>query len=106
MTEYVQVVTTVDTDDMANVLVSALVSQRLAACGQVVGPINSTYWWDGQLETSQEWMCILKSSRQHLPELQEHLRRIHPYDVPEILAVPVVDGNSAYLEWLGSELRP
>ncbi len=106
MTEFVQVVTTVDSEAAANDIVRAVLSQRLAACGQIAGPVASTFWWDGRLESSREWMCILKSSREHLPELTEQLRRVHPYDVPEILAVPVVAGNPGYLDWLRSELRP
>lgn len=106
MTEFVQVVTTVASEEDAREIVRAVVSQRLAACGQVGGPIHSTYWWQGELESSQEWLCILKSSRERTAALIEQLRNVHPYDVPEILAVPVTDGNPDYLNWLRSELRP
>lgn len=104
--EFVQIVTTVSSRSEAKQIVEAIVGQRLAACGQVVGPIDSVYWWDGQLESAEEWMCILKSSATYVAEVQAHLRHVHPYDVPEVLVVPVIDGSPAYLEWLRSELRP
>jgi periplasmic divalent cation tolerance protein len=102
----VQVVTTIDSQNAANDLVKEIVGQRLAACGQVIGPVQSTYWWDGQLESAEEWMCILKTTIEHLPDLQTHLHQVHPYDVPELLAVPVADGSSAYIDWMRGELRP
>ncbi len=105
MTKYLQVVTTVDTEEKAQAIARALVEQRLAACAQVLGPITSTYWWQGQVETSREWLCTLKTREELYEELEQTLRSIHPYEVPEILATPVAAGNPAYLAWLDETLK-
>jgi len=82
----------------------AIVEQRLAACAQVIGPITSTYWWQGKVETAEEWLCIVKSRQDLYPALEKAIRQVHPYEVPEILAVSVVQGSKNYLEWMDREL--
>ena len=104
MREYIQVVTTgqrKDVDEIARKLVEA----RLAACAQIVGPIRSTYWWEGAVEEAEEWLCIIKTTKGLYPEVEKTVRRLHSYKIPEILAVPVVAGNADYLAWLEKELR-
>lgn len=105
MTDAIQVFTTVDSREAAGAIARALVERRLAACAQIVGPIESTYWWEGAVETAQEWLCIVKSTQERYPALESAIREHHPYDVPEILALPVSAGHSAYLDWLRGELR-
>jgi periplasmic divalent cation tolerance protein len=104
MTEVIQVVTTTKTKSDAQAIARAVVEKRLAACVQVIGPITSTYWWQGEIETAEEWMCVIKSRRDLYERLEEAIREVHPYDVPEILAVPVIAGSKSYLEWLDNEL--
>jgi len=82
-----------------------LVEDRLAACVQVLGPISSTYRWQSKVETAQEWQCWAKSRRQLYDQLEEAIRRIHPYDEPEILALPILAGSEGYLAWLGKQVR-
>ncbi len=105
MTEFLQIFTTVDDETKARELAGALVEARLAACAQVLGPMHSTYWWQGQVERAQEWLILFKSRADLYPELEARLRELHPYDTPEILAVPVAAGLEAYLAWLNRELR-
>ena len=105
MTDILQVVTTVGSQDAAAAIAQALVSQRLAACVQIVGPVTSTYHWQGQLETSQEWMCVAKTTRTHYDALAAAIRRHHTYEVPEILAFNVVNGHQPYLDWVAAELN-
>jgi len=106
MTDVIQVFTTVANKEDADRLARHMVEQRLAACAQVIGPIESTYWWQGQMETAQEYLILLKSRAELYPELEAELKAQHPYEVPEILAVPVSAGNPSYFAWLRSELRP
>ncbi len=80
-----------------------LVKARLAACVQVLGPIESTYWWQGKQQTGREWLCLVKTTRVRYNALVRRLGALHPYDTPEILALPVAAGSRAYLEWLGHE---
>ena len=99
------VTTTVDSEDAAAHLSRGAVEGRLAACGQVIGPITSTYWWEGQIETAREWTVIFKTTEAASAALMEHLRRVHPYDVPEVLVTPVIAGNPAYLAWVTAETQ-
>ncbi len=98
-----QVVTTVDSAEAADVLARGAVEARLAACAQVSGPVTSTYWWQGHVESGQEWQLVLKTGRTRYPELVTFLRERHAYEVPEILCLPVVDGEPAYLRWVVEE---
>jgi len=104
MTDAIQVVTTVGSREEADCIAAQLVGRRLAACVQIVGPIASTYHWQGAIETSQEWMCLIKSLGAKYPALEAAIREVHSYEVPEILAFSVVAGNPGYLDWLASEL--
>ena len=104
MTGHIQVFTTTDSREGAEKIATELVNQRLAACTQVIGPLTSSYWWEGRLEQSEEWLCIIKTQRAKYDELERLIKEIHGYDVPEILALPVVAGNPAYLEWLDREV--
>jgi periplasmic divalent cation tolerance protein len=104
MMKTIQVVTTAGTKADAQRIARAVIEKRLAGCVQIVGPITSTYWWQGEIETAEEWLCVIKSRRDLYEELEEAIREVHPYDVPEILAVPVTAGSRDYLRWLDSEL--
>ena len=75
--------------------------ERLAACAQVAGPIQSTYRWQGGVETAEEWYCHLKTAADRAPALIARIRGLHPYDIPEIIAVPIVAGDPEYLRWVG-----
>jgi periplasmic divalent cation tolerance protein len=95
-----QVTTTLPDQATAEHLGATLVQERLAACAQVVGPISSTYWWQGRVERSGEWYCHLKTTRARLPDIQRRVRELHPYELPELVAVPLVDGDQQYLKWI------
>lgn len=105
MEQAIQVFTTTETKDEAQAIARALVEKRLAACVQVVGPISSTYWWEGEVETAEEYLCLIKASSALYDELETAVKEIHPYDTPEILAMPVAAGNADYLKWLQEELK-
>jgi len=106
MTDFIQVTTTVDTKEGAQKIAELLVKKRLAACVQVSGPISSTYWWQGKLEVAEEWVCTAKTRKEFYSELEKALQTAHPYDVPEILALPIIDGSQSYLDWLLAETTP
>jgi periplasmic divalent cation tolerance protein len=104
MTAYIQVITTTQRKEDAERIARALVEGRLAACVQVLGPMTSIYRWKGAIEASQEWQCVAKSRRALFEEMDETIRRVHPYEVPEILAVPIAAGSARYLAWLDEEV--
>jgi periplasmic divalent cation tolerance protein len=76
----------------------------LAACAQVGGPIQSTFRWQEQMETSEEWVCLAKTDRHQLPAIEQLLAELHPYEVPELIATPIVAGGAAYLKWMAEQL--
>lgn len=101
---YYQVVTTTDSRAEADRLARGAVEARLAACAQVLGPITSSYWWEGAVASDDEWQVSFKTTAAAYPALERHLREAHSYDVPEVLCLPVTAGNRAYLEWLDTEV--
>lgn len=105
MDEYLHVYTTTDKLEITNIIAKRLVEERLAACVQVIGPVTSTYWWQGKIESSQEWLCIIKSTKELYKQVEETIKTIHNYEVPEIVAVPVINGSNDYLNWWKREVR-
>ena len=100
---YLQVTTTTDSEAEARKLAELAVESRLAACGQVLSPITSVYWWEGKVQNAQEWMVVMKTTTDRVEQLIDRLRAEHSYDTPEIIAVPIVSGNPAYLDWIAAE---
>lgn len=105
MTDFLQISTTTGARQDAERIATELVSRRLAGCVQVSGPIVSTFRWQGKIETAEEWTCLIKTGRQQLDAIQALLAEIHPYEVPELIATPIVAGGEAYLNWLGEQLE-
>ncbi|WP_433468352.1 divalent-cation tolerance protein CutA [Spirillospora sp. CA-128828] len=103
---YVQVTTTTDSRAEAAELARSAVAERLAACAQLVGPIASTYWWEGEIESAEEWMVLFKTSADRFDELASLITEGHSYDTPEIIATPVVAGSMDYLAWVTEQTEP
>jgi len=101
--EYLEVKTTTDSKDEARMLAEAIVAARLAACVQVLGPIQSTYWWNGSIEKTAEWLIIMKATSETFEALERFIREKHSYDIPEIIATPIAAGSPEYLEWIQKE---
>jgi len=99
----VQVVMAVDTGENADRIAAALVDERLAACVQVIGPVTSRYQWEGRVETAQELLLVAKTRTDRLVPLTERVAELHPYDVPEITALPITGGLDTYLDWIRTE---
>ncbi|MEU6250328.1 divalent-cation tolerance protein CutA [Glycomyces sp. NPDC047010] len=101
--EHVQVVTTTDSAESATLLARTAIEARLAACAQVFGPLCSIYWWEGKVDTAQEWRVVLKTTAAAYPDLEAHLKAGHGYEVPEVVMLPITAGNPEYLEWIDAE---
>jgi periplasmic divalent cation tolerance protein len=102
---YLQVTTTTDSRAEAERLSRVVVERRLAACAQVVGPITSTYWWKGSMETAEEWMAVMKTTEEQSADLIAAIKAEHSYETPDIVAVTIVDGLADYLNWISQETR-
>lgn len=101
-----QVTTTLADRETARELATAVVVQRLAACAQVVGPIESVFRWDGEVQTEAEWYCVMKTTAERFAALTEWIDARHPYDTPELVASAIVAGAPAYLQWIAAETAP
>lgn len=104
MTDFIQVMTTTANMTDAQRIAQVVVEQRLAGCVQIIGPIQSVYWWEEQIRHSEEYQCLIKTRVDVYEELAELIKSVHPYDVPEILAVPVSHASEGYLGWLNGEI--
>jgi periplasmic divalent cation tolerance protein len=93
-------------EEEAHRIAEALIDRRLAACVTILPKVQSVYRWKGAIEHSEEFLLIIKSSSDHFESLREEIARLHSYEVPEVLALPVVDGAASYLEWMIRELTP
>jgi periplasmic divalent cation tolerance protein len=105
MSEHIMVLTTVDDEEQAQRLAQQLVKMSLAACVQVLGPISSHYHWKGEVERTSEWLCLVKTRDEIYGKVEQAIREHHPYEVPEIVAVPIVKGSRDYLQWLDESLE-
>jgi periplasmic divalent cation tolerance protein len=105
MTHYIQVVTTTDSRETAETIAAAILAERLAACVQI-NQCQSWFHWQGKVEQAAEFRCTMKSRADLYPELEAAIRRLHPYEVPEILSTDVSAGAASYLAWLDQELSP
>jgi periplasmic divalent cation tolerance protein len=99
------VVTAADAEELAG-LTRDLVERRLAACGHVVPAIRSVYRWEGAVRDESEARVALHTRLSLVPAIVEHVQAVHPYDVPCVLALPVVGGSPEYLDWVRAETRP
>lgn len=104
MTDKIVVLSTCATEEEAEKLARVLVEARVAACVTMVPGVRSVYRWQGAIESAAECLLIIKSSRQLFEPLRMALEEAHVYDVPELLAVPVVEGSANYLNWLEGQL--
>jgi len=97
---YVMVLTTFDDKKTAKKVANTIVDGGLGACVQIIGPMESVYQWQGDIETSQEYLCIIKTKKELYKELENTISEVHPYENPEIIAIDIQDGSHGYLKWI------
>lgn len=102
--KYIQVITTVAKKSDAERIARILSKNKLSACAQIIGPIISIYRWKGKLEKFKEWMCLIKTKMVLYKIVEKAIKDIHPYELPEIVATPIIKGSREYLNWLNDEL--
>ena len=103
---FIQVQVTFPTEESALTMAASLVEQRLAACAQVFGTIRSVYVWDGVREESTEILLLAKTKASLFDELAQAVRAGHPYQCPQIVALPIVAGTPDYLQWVDDNTQP
>jgi periplasmic divalent cation tolerance protein len=104
MTDKIVVLSACETDEQARSIARHLVEKRLAACVNIVPGAHSIYRWKGAVEEADEFVLLIKSRRDLFPQLRAELEKLHTYEIPEAIALQVVDGSEAYLAWLDREV--
>ncbi|MHB8137749.1 MAG: divalent-cation tolerance protein CutA [Smithellaceae bacterium] len=101
---FIQVMTTTETKEQAQIIARYLIEEKLSACVQIAGAIESTYRWKGKVECSQEYLCLIKTREDLFPDVEAAIKKLHSYETPEIIAVPINQGSAEYLKWLDEAL--
>ena len=104
ITEYRIVLVTVGSLQQGENIARTLLTQKLAACVNM-SAIDSWYWWEGKINSDQEYQLIIKTNLDKLSALTDKIKTLHDYEVPEIVAIPISDGSKSYLDWLGDNLK-
>lgn len=97
------VTTTTDSMEEADLIGEHMVKKRLAACAQISGPLKSHFWWKGKLNTATEWQCGFKTSREKYGKLEEAIREMHSYELPQIIAAPATEILEPFKQWIMNE---
>ncbi len=103
MNRFIQIITTVPRRQDVEKISKALLDKRLAACVQIGGPVKSIYRWHGKIEKAREWICAIKTKKSLYKKVEKVIIEIHPYEVPEIIVIPITGGSRDYLKWLSAE---
>jgi periplasmic divalent cation tolerance protein len=105
MTDKRIVLCTAGSEDEARKIARHLVEQRLAACVNIVPRMESIYRWQGKLESSEEWLLLIKTTVDRFPAVRDAIRDLHSYELPECIAISIEDGSSGYLEWIAQSVK-
>ncbi len=105
MTDAMLVLTTLPNSDAAADLAKKVVGEKLAACANVMPAVRSIYRWQGAVQDENEVLVLLKTRQARFDKLKARILELHPYDVPEVIAIPVEQGHGAYLDWIANETR-
>ncbi|HEY6291570.1 MAG TPA: divalent-cation tolerance protein CutA [Terriglobia bacterium] len=106
MTDKVVVLVTTGSLKEARKVARGLVEARLAACVNVLPPVESVYHWQGKIQNGSERLLVIKTSREVFPEVLSNIRKLHSYATPEIICLPIIDGSRDYLDWIAQSLKP
>lgn len=101
-TAYQIVLITVPDDKVAGEMAQSLLEKRLAACVNIIPKMRSLYWWEGEIESTEEQLLLVKTRISLMPEILSFVKENHPYSVPEIVSLEISDGNETYLDWIGA----
>ena len=102
---YIVVLVTASSKEEAERIVNALLKEKLIACANIFGPVSSNFWWKGKINSAEEYMVFMKTDEELFEELAERVRQLHSYEVPEIIALPIIKGFRKYLEWIEENVK-
>lgn len=102
--DYIVVFITTNTAGEAQRIATLLLEQRQAACVNIIPEVDSRFWWEGELDSAQESLLVIKTRASRLPEIINLVKGVHSNTIPEIIALPIVGGNQDYLDWIDKEV--
>jgi len=100
MSDLIVVLVTCGSEEEATKIANSLVEEGVAACVNIISPVRSIYRWEGKIWDEKEWVLIIKTQKKRFEELQKKVKSLHSYSVPEVIALPIVEGSAPYLKWL------
>jgi periplasmic divalent cation tolerance protein len=103
---YIIILVTASSKKEAENISQKLLEQKLIACANIVGPVSSHFHWGGKVEQAEEFLILMKSRLDLFDAVSERVKTLHSYEVHEVVALPIVEGSKAYLDWLGTSLQP
>ena len=103
MSKFVQILFTINNEEKANEITKKLLEQRVVSCVQIIGPTTSSYWWENWIQQTVEWVCLAKSKEEDFEQIESIIKSLHPFSVPDIVAIPISTGNIDYLKWIQEE---
>jgi periplasmic divalent cation tolerance protein len=103
--QFIQISTTVAKKSDAEIIAKILSKEKLSACTQIIGPITSVYRWKGKLEKSKEYLCLVKTKKSKYKKIEKTIKKNHHYKIPEIIALPIIEGSADYMKWAEKEIE-
>ena len=104
MTDAIVIFVTAGSEAEAETIAKMLVAEQLAACVNILSPIRSIYRWEGKLADDREWLLVIKTRAERFSSVEARVKALHSYQVPEVIALPIVQGSGEYLRWLGEKV--
>lgn len=98
------VLVTASSREEAEKIVQRLLEEKLIACANIISPVHSLFWWQGKIDQAQEHLILMKTRRDLFEKLTEIVKSLHSYTVPEIIAIPIIEGSADYMAWLNESL--
>ena len=102
--DHILIVVTVSSKEEAEKIATALLKKKLIACANIFGPVVSHFWWQGKIDKAEEYVMFMKTKRELFKQVASNVKQLHSYEVPEIIALPIIEGFKPYLEWIDNSL--
>ena len=102
--DHILIVVTVPSKEEAEKIATALLKKKLIACANIFGPVVSHFWWQGKIDKAEEYIMFMKTKRELFKQVASNVKQLHSYEVPEIIALPIIEGFKPYLEWIDNSL--
>jgi periplasmic divalent cation tolerance protein len=105
MSKFIEIITTSPSKKISQKIAESILKKKLAACAQTVGPVQSSYWWNNKIETAKEWLCIIKTEKKMFKLIENEIKFLHPYELPQIIYTSPIKGSIKYMQWIHDVIK-